>query len=611
MMKTRHLTIMLVVAMTSTAAHSGPPEAATAARAGAPVTVYVNARVHTGDEDLPRARAFVTRGDRFAFVGSAGDALRYAAGEGGVVDLQGRFVMPGIVDAHTHPGLVALSGDQSVLEAAPGENERPVGTDRMPSRPKEATLAWLRKYVNDHPSALAIVQGTWDVAAYLPHGPHKRDLDGISRTKPIMLLDSSGHSYWVNSAMLRLLGIDRNTPDLSANVSHFARDGNGEPTGWVKEFALIPYIGGRPAPDAGTLKSRLLAYLNYMSSKGVTTLWDAGSVDRGDAVYRAAHAIAKDGDLPLRWEGSYHVWAPEQIETAVQSLLRLREEYGHGKLRFDTVKIHYDGMPNILTAAMLEPYATDPGNRGGVLFPTRRLSDLMRELDGHGIDLHLHAAGDRAARNILDAVEQARAALGRPLRIEVTASHLFSVAETDIERFGALDVHANFTPHWFGRTVFGDAWEVNLGPGRAGRSQLVGRFFARRANVTLSSDVIHNARRVSPFIGIETSMTRREMGDDAPAPMPRSPWSRRWPAIPPTAPRSSDGKRSSARYGRAFSPTSSSCRGTRSRPMCGASTGSSPRRRSWRGSCEAAPCRRRRARIGDRPEAGVLFASIS
>ena len=140
-------------------------------------------------------------------------------------------------------------------------------------------------------------------------------------------------------------------------------------------------------------------------------------------------------------------------------------------------------MPNILTAAMLERYATDPGNRGGVLFPTRRLSRFMRELDGHGIDLHLHAAGDRAARNILDAVEQAREALGRPLRIEVTASHLFSVAETDIERFGALDVHANFTPHWFGRTVFGEAWEVNLGPG-TGRALPACRAFLRAPGPT-------------------------------------------------------------------------------------------------------------------------------
>ncbi len=85
-------------------------------------------------------------------------------------------------------------------------------------------------------------------------------------------------------------------------------------------------------------------------------MWDAGNFNMDDAVYRAAHAIAKDGDLPLRWEGSYHIWAPEQIDTAAHSLLRLREEYGHGKLRFNTVKIHYDGMQDILTAAMLEPY---------------------------------------------------------------------------------------------------------------------------------------------------------------------------------------------------------------------------------------------------------------
>ena len=90
-----------------------------------------------------------------------------------------------------------------------------------------------------------------------------------------------------------------------------------------------------------------------------------------------------------------------------------------------------------------------------MLFTTRQLSDFMRELDGHGIDLHLHAVGDRAERNILDAVEQAWAALGHPLRIEVTMSHLFSVAETDIGRFRELNVHANFTPHWFGGTVFG------------------------------------------------------------------------------------------------------------------------------------------------------------
>ena len=203
-----------------------------------------------------------------------------------------------------------------------------------------------------------------------------------------------------------------------------------------------------------------------------------------------------------------------------QSLLWLRERYSHGKLQFNTIKIHYDGMQDILTAGMLEPYVTDPDNYGGVLFTPQRLSSFMQELDGHGIDLHLHAAGDRATRNILDAVEQARGALGRPLGIEVTLSHLFSVADSDIERFPELNVHANFTPHWFGGTVFGDARQINVGPERAGRSQLVGHFVRRQASVTLSSDVVHNPRRVNPFIGIEMSITRKAIDRAAAAALP-------------------------------------------------------------------------------------------
>ena len=309
----------------------------------------------------------------------------------------------------------------------------------------------------------------WDVATYLPHGPHKRDLDDISRLRPIMLNDNSGHSVWVNSAFLRLFGIDADTPDLSRNLSHFVRDENGEPTGWVKEFSLLPYFGDRFVPDADELKERLLKYLNYMSSRGITTLWDAGNFNMDDAVYQAAHDIAREGNLPLRWEGSHHIWAPEQIETAVESLVRLREKYAHGKLQFNSIKIHYDGLQDILTAAMLEPYVTDPDNYGGVLFTTERLSGFMQELDAHRIDLHMHASGDRATGNILDAVKEARDALGRPLGIEVTISHLFSVADSDVARFQELGVHANFTPHWFGGTAYGDAREINVGPERAGR----------------------------------------------------------------------------------------------------------------------------------------------
>ena len=520
MLKTRTSALAPVLAaLALTAGCSDLQDDAVLAQAAATDTAYVNGRIYTQDEDRPWAESLVTKGDSIVFVGSDEEALEHAAEDARLVDLQNRFVMPGVIDAHTHPGLIATGADLSVLDAVEG-NETPANADRMPSRPREATLAWLRQYADDHPFELVIRQGVWDLSAYLPHGPHKRDLDEIASLRPIILNDNSGHSVWVNSAFLRLFGIDRDTPDVSRNLSHFVRDENGEPTGWVKEFALLPYFGDRFVPDADELKERLLQYLDYMSSQGITTLWDAGSFNMNDAVYRAAHDIAREGRLPLRWEGSYHIWAPEQIETAAESLLKLREKYAHGKLQFNTIKIHYDGMQDILTAAMLEPYVTDPDNSGAVLFTTQRLSAFMQELDAHGIHLHLHSSGDRATRNILDAVEQARESLGRPLGIEVTLSHLFSVADSDIGRFQELDVHANFTPHWFGGTSYGDAREINVGPERGSRSQLVGQFMRRGGNVTLSSDVVYSALRVSPFIGIEASMTRREPGDAGAVTMP-------------------------------------------------------------------------------------------
>ena len=203
------------------AACSGPEEVATSDQTAATETVYVNGLIYTQDRDLPWAESLVTKGDRIVFVGSDEDALQYAGGDSKPVDLGGQFVMPWIIDAHTHPGLISTGADLSGLDETVGENEEPATPDRMPSRPREATLAWLQQYADDHPFDLVISQGVWDVAAYVPDGPHKRDLDEIASIRPIVLFDNSGHSVWVNSAMLRTLGIDRDTPDLSENLSRY------------------------------------------------------------------------------------------------------------------------------------------------------------------------------------------------------------------------------------------------------------------------------------------------------------------------------------------------------------------------------------------------------
>ena len=469
----------------------------------------VNGRIYTQNERQPWANAIVVEGERIAYVGDPGSTewRRLVGPATTVYDLRNRLVVPGFVDAHTHPGLTAIygSGDPQVDEA-----------EMMPAPGRAETYKWLRRYAKAHPKVDVVMLGAWDVASFLPDGPNRRDLDAIWPATPVVLFDNSGHSIWVNSAMLKKLVIDARTPDLSPGISVIVRDKNGEPTGWIKEFAAMHTLAPLLMPAPEEFRARLMKHLAFLANHGVTTLFDAGNIGLEDAVYGELAALDRAGKLPIRYFGSYHIWDPSQIDHAVTEIKRLRTAYGGPHLRFDTIKIHYDGVVEVLTAALLEPYSTDPSNRGGVLYDHHRLARFIEELDAEHLNLHLHVVGDRATREALDAVSEARRLLGRPPAIEITLCHLQIVDPGDIGRFRELGVHANFTPHWFGGTQFGRAGAIALGPERTQRDELVGTFWRAGANVTFSSDVTSSDEipRTSPFVGLEMGMTRRDYAGD-------------------------------------------------------------------------------------------------
>lgn len=465
----------------------------------------VNGRIYTEDPKQPWARALLVQGERIAYVGAAGTSewARLVGHSTPVHDLHNRLVLPGFVDAHTHPGLTSIygSGDPQVDAA-----------ENLPAPGRADTLKWLRRYARTHPDQKTVMLGYWDVASFLPQGPNKRDLDAIFPQTPTVLFDNSGHSLWVNSAMLRRLGIDARTPDLSPGISVIVRDAHGEPTGWIKEFAAMRALGPLLMPPLDEFRARLRKYLQFLASHGVTTLFDAGNMGLEDVVYRELADLDRAGQLPIRIFGSYHIWDPAQIDGAVAELKRLRAAYAGPHLRFDTIKIHYDGVIEILTAAMLKPYAIDPANRGGVLYDHHRLAGFIEELEREHLNLHLHVVGDRATHEALDAVEEAHQALGHLPSIQITLCHLQVVDPGDFGRFRELGVYANFTPHWFGGTQFGRAGAIALGPERAQRDELVGSFWRSGATVTFSSDVTSSDEipRTNPFVGVEMSMTRRD-----------------------------------------------------------------------------------------------------
>lgn len=468
-------------------------------------SVYKNGRVFTANSAQPWAEAVITDGDKIVFVGTTDEANRRASKEADHHDLAGKFVMPGIIDTHTHPGLVSILSEDDTSVS-------------LPQTSKQDLLDFLREYAKGETGPLVSL-GEWNVEHFLPKGPHKSDLDAIFPDKPVILYDNSGHSTWLNSIALAMFGISKETPNLSDNISYFVRDENGDPTGWVKEFAIIPYVGNMILPAPEEMKTTLATFTNFLSKNGVTTLMDAGNLRWNDEVYSIVAELEKAGELNVRYEGSYHIYDPRQLDNAVSEVLVLRKKFGGKLLTFNTVKIHYDGVLEINTAGQLEPYANLPESRGGILVAKGLLTKFILELAENKIDLHMHCVGDRATQSALDATERARVSYGGPLPINVSLAHLEQVAQQDMNRFAKLDVSANFTPHWLGGYFKGA--DQAIGAEKDRLSQQAKSMVNAGARVTFSSDVttFGEHRRAAPFFGLQIGVTRQNVSGGKNAPI--------------------------------------------------------------------------------------------
>jgi predicted amidohydrolase YtcJ len=216
--------------------------------------------------------------------------------------------------------------------------------------------------------------------------------------------------------------------------------------------------------------------------------------------------------MPLRYEGSYRIDDESQIDGAVQELKRLRSTYGGERVKFNTIKIMFDGVSEIRTSAVLEQFLGEGNNRGKTLFETHRLRDFILELHEEAIDLHLHTVGDRAIRTALDAVEATHAELGRAPDIRVTLCHLEVIDDADFDRFRELNIFSNFSPQWHGGHIQGA--QLTLGQERYDRMFRVQPLLDRNVTVTFSSDITNAGKwktgRASPFFGMQVGLTRLE-----------------------------------------------------------------------------------------------------
>jgi len=463
--------------------------------------VLENGRFYTVDGSRPWAEAVAIEDGRFVYVGSTDGARRFIEEDTTVHDLGRRFVLPGLVDSHTHPGLVAQSVDYVELPWTP--------------ETKQEMFDALLAYSNENPDKEYIVGGRWPTALFGEDGPNRHELDAVISDRPVILTDTSGHAYWLNTSALEYLKIDRNTPDPIPGLSYLHRDADGEPTGWVMESGIDKQLAEAGIGSQINADS-LGGFLDYLVSLGVTVVFDAGNGDEG---YRAAAQLEAEGRMPIRYEGSYRIDDVSQFDDAVDELKRLRSTFGGESVRFNTIKIMFDGVSEIRTSAVLESFLGEGENLGKMLVSSDRLQEFILELNDERIDLHIHAVGDRAIRTVLDSVEAARDDLRGLPDIRITLCHLEVIDDADFDRFRELNIHSNFSPQWHGGHIQGA--QLTLGQERYDNMFRVQPLLDRNVNVTFSSDITNAGKwrtnRASPYFGMQVGHTRiePEFGPDA------------------------------------------------------------------------------------------------
>lgn len=445
--------------------------------------VFRNGSVFTADAAGSIADAVAIEDGVVVAVGGEQEVAPYLAAAEEVVDLDGRMLLPGFVDSHVHP--VAGGTERNRCDLSGTEDladyQRIVG-----------------EYAAAHPDVEWIRGGGWSMSAF-PRGlADKSLLDAVVGDRPAVLPNRDHHSSWASSEALRRAGITRDTPDpVDGRIE---RDADGEPTGMLHEGAMDLVDRVLPADTQHDHDEGLRTAIGYLNSVGVTGWQDAMVfTDTSQPNILAAYLRAQaEGWLHARVSGA--LWweratTADGVDAEVARLVELRDQTnaaGGDRFGIHSVKVMQDGVAETYTASMLEPYLDGCGchtdNSGIAFLEPDLLRQVVVALDAAGFQVHAHALGDRAVRDVLDAIAAARAANGTADRRHHLA-HLQFVDAADIPRFRELGAAANLQALWAAHEAQVDELTVPyVGQERADLMYPFGDLFRAGAPLAMGSD---------------------------------------------------------------------------------------------------------------------------
>ena len=476
--------------------------------------VMRNGQVYTVDGQDSVHQALAVAGGKIIYVGSDAGVNSYIGQQTQVIDLAGRMLMPGFVDAHMHPG----DGGRALTLC--DLNYRPM------TRPmfQAAIQACLDASADKGPDVWLEV-GSWDRMAMvgLDGDPDKSTLDALDTRRPIQVRSSDFHTLLTNSRGLALAGVDRHTANPADGK--FIRDSAGNPTGVCEDGAanmvasVVP-----PVTDAEKLK-QIRAALDAMRQQGITSFMDAySSPENGKAFTTLQHSgeLTARALLAIRLDPDAAAADPVKTIAGVKALAAV---YDQGETQaapgvsLRHVKLFMDGIINAPadTGALLTPYMHNVGtetapkwipgkNLGDLYFPEPVLKPLLLQAVRAGLDPHLHATGERAVREALNSIEYVRQQLpDKGFRPAI--AHAETVDPADYSRFKALDVTATMSFQWAQQapSVL-DSTGDHLGPERLARMEPFGSIHNAGGRIAYGSD--WPVDPLDPFLALKVGVTR-------------------------------------------------------------------------------------------------------
>jgi predicted amidohydrolase YtcJ len=407
-----------------------------------------------------------------------------------VLELDGHTIVPGFQDAHCHPTHGAM---------------RRFGCDLTEADSRRACIEAVSAYALANPDLEWVIGGGWRMPDFPGGTPRREDLDGVVPDRPVFLINTDGHGAWVNTRALELAGVTHATPDpVDGRIE---RDGSGVATGTMHEGAMELVRRRMPAAGPEHLAHAALAGQRHLHALGITAWTDAWVVPDELAAYQA---LADQGALTARVTAALW-WDRERGLEQIDDLVAQRDATHGDRLVASTVKIMQDGVIENGTAAMLDPYLDLDGrptaNSGLRYVDTALLCEAVTRLDALGFQVHVHAIGDAAVRDALDAFAAARRAGGTGARH--TIAHLQVIQPDDLPRFAELGVIANAQPYWAQLEPQMTSLTLPvLGPTRANLQYPWASLLAHGATLAFGSD--WPVSTADPLWGIEVAVDRTD-----------------------------------------------------------------------------------------------------